>query len=65
MNNALIAIGVFCEDHRDGAYEVADTIGKVEVEMGATSCKVPLATEYIAKIENAGRLGKKRKTIKC
>ena len=36
-----------------------------EVELGGTSCKVPLASEPIAKVEKAGRLGKKRKTIKC
>ena len=33
--------------------------------MGITACKVPLATEYVAKIEAAGRIGKKRKTAKC
>jgi hypothetical protein len=33
--------------------------------MNGTSCKVPLATEYIAKVEEAGRTGKKRKTVKC
>jgi len=33
--------------------------------MHGTSCKVPLATEYIAKIEKAGRAGKKRKSIRC
>ena len=27
--------------------------------MGGTSCKVPLATEYIDKVVNMGRLGKK------
>ena len=33
--------------------------------MGDTSCQVPGALEYIAKIEAAGRLGKKRKTAAC
>jgi hypothetical protein len=47
------------------AKAVAKQIGKVEVEVGNTSCKVPLATEYIAKVEEKGRVGKKRKTIKC
>ena len=37
----------------------------VSVDMGETACKVPLATEYIEKIERLGRVGKKRKTIKC
>ena len=29
--------------------------------MGGTSCKVPLATDYIKKVEDKGRIGKKRK----
>ena len=33
--------------------------------MGETACKVPDAVEYIAKVEKAGRLGKKRKTAMC
>jgi hypothetical protein len=33
--------------------------------MGETECKVPLATEYIAKAEKMGRVGKKKKTMKC
>jgi hypothetical protein len=37
----------------------------VEVDMGGTSCKVPNAVEYIAKVEKAGRLGKKRKSAMC
>ena len=37
----------------------------VEVDMGETSCKVPLAQDMIAKIESMGRVGAKRKTMKC
>ena len=48
----------------DNDEEVED-IEEVEVELGGTSCKVPLATEAIFKAEKAGRAGKKRKTIKC
>jgi len=44
---------------------VAKAIGKVAVDMGDTDCEVPLATEYIAKIEQAGKLGAKRKTAMC
>lgn len=38
-------------------------LGKVEVDLHGTSYKVPLATEYIEKIEKTGRAGKKRKPI--
>jgi hypothetical protein len=34
-------------------------------EAGGTSCKLPFATEVIGKVENAGKIGRKRKTIKC
>jgi hypothetical protein len=47
------------------AKAAAQKIGTVSVDMGDTDCKVPLATSYIAKIESAGRYGKKRKTIRC
>jgi hypothetical protein len=33
--------------------------------MGDTACKVPLAVDYIAKVESMKRVGKKRKTAKC
>ena len=39
--------------------------GKAYSDVGDTACKVPLASEYIAKAEAAGRLGRKRKTAKC
>jgi hypothetical protein len=35
------------------------------VDVGDTACNVPLATAYIEKIEAAGRVGQKRKTIRC
>jgi len=37
----------------------------VEVDMGDTACKVPLALAAIEKIEAMGRVGRKRKTMKC
>lgn len=37
----------------------------VEVDMGDTACKVPDALDVLRKIEAAGRVGKKRKTMKC
>ena len=46
------------------AKKAADAIGEVTVDMGDTACKVPLASDYIAKIEAAGRVGKKRKTAR-
>lgn len=65
MNGFVIAVGSYVMPLSKPAKATAMNIGKVEVDMGDTACKVPLATEYIARVEKAGRLGKKRKTIKC
>ena len=65
MNGFVISAGSYVKPLLKKAKAVAKKIGKVEVEMGETACKVPLATDYIAKIEKSGRVGKKRKTIKC
>ena len=65
MNGFVIAVGSYVKPLAKKAKAVAKKIGKLEVDMGETSCKVPLATEYIAKVEKAGRVGKKRKSAKC
>jgi len=65
MNSFVIAVGSYVEPLLKQAKAAAKQIGDVSVDMGDTSCKVPLATAYIAKIEAAGRIGQKRKTIRC
>ena len=65
MNGFVIAVGSYVLPLMKQAKATAKKLGKVDVEMHGTSCKVPLATEYIEKIEKSGRAGKKRKTIKC
>ncbi|MCG8406325.1 MAG: DNA alkylation repair protein [Phycisphaerales bacterium] len=65
MNGFVIAVGAYVVPLSKQAKATAKKLGKVEVDMHGTSCKVPLATEYIEKIEKSGRAGKKRKTIKC
>lgn len=65
MNGFVIAVGGHVKPLMKQAKATAKKLGKVEVDMGGTACKVPLATEYIEKIETSGRAGKKRKTIKC
>ena len=61
MNGFIIACGSFEPSLNPAAREVAIQIGKVEVEMGGTACKVPLATEYIKKVTDMGKMGVKRK----
>jgi len=65
MNNFVIACGCFVVPLNDAAKKSADKIGEVEVDHGDTSCKTPFAPDYIAKVEKMGRVGKKKKTIKC
>ncbi len=65
MNGFVISVGTYVEPLLKEAKRVARQLGKVEVDMGDTACKVPLAAEYIAKVESMGRVGKKRKTAKC
>lgn len=65
MNGFVIAVGTAVKPLLAKAKASAKALGKVEVEMGGTACRVPLATEVIAKIEAMGRVGKKRKTMKC
>ena len=65
MNGFVISVGAYVKPLLKQAKAAAKEIGDVSVDMGDTACKVPLATAYIAKIEAAGRVGKKRKTIRC
>jgi hypothetical protein len=65
MNAFVIAVGGYVKPLSKQAKAAAQQIGAVSVDVGNTACKVPLATAYIAKIEAAGRLGQKRKTIRC
>ncbi len=65
MNNFVIATAAGVKELTEFATEVAKKIGKVEVDMGDTSCKTPDAVEYIEKIRKRGSIGKKRKTCKC
>jgi 3-methyladenine DNA glycosylase AlkD len=65
MNTFVISVGGYVKPLLKQAKAIARQIGAVKVEVGETACKVPLATEYIEKIEAAGRVGKKRKTMRC
>jgi len=65
MNGFVISVGTYVRPLLKQAKAAAQQIGKVNVDMGGTACKVPRAAEYIAKVETMGRVGKKRKTVKC
>ena len=65
MNGFVIAVGCFVPALTARAKAVAKAIGPVEVDVGDTACQVPAALEYIAKLEKAGRVGKKRASARC
>ncbi len=65
MNGFVIGVGVYIESLTNKALIVAEQVGKVEVNMGRTACKVPLATDYINKAITMEKVGSKRKTARC
>ena len=65
MNGFVIAVGSYVAPLTEASLKAAEAIGKVSVDMGDTSCKVPLATDYILKVRDRGSIGKKRMSAKC
>ena len=64
MNGFVIAIGTYIQELTNKSQKVANTIGKVEVELAGASCKVPLAKDYLLKVIEKDKIGKKRKKIR-
>ena len=65
MNGFVIALGSYVGELTDEALRAGEEIGKVKVDMGNTACKVPFSPDYIRKVADKGRLGKKRKSARC
>lgn len=65
MNGFLIMVGTQIQDLNAMALDIADKIGKVQVDMGGTACAVPDAKSYIHKTTEKVGFGKKKKTAKC
>ncbi len=61
MNSFLISAGIYDPTLTETCKSYAKDIGKVEVYMGKTSCKVPDALPYIEKVEKMNKIGFKRK----
>ncbi|MFD0827132.1 DNA alkylation repair protein [Neobacillus sp. M.A.Huq-85] len=65
MNLFVICVGAYVVSLYNEAMKVAEKIGKVHVDVGKTACKVPLAVDYIQKIDQKGKIGVKKKTCIC
>ncbi|MFA9388200.1 MAG: DNA alkylation repair protein [Prolixibacteraceae bacterium] len=65
MNSFVIAAGVYIPSLTEACKVYGDLLGKVKVDMGGTSCKVPQIRAYIEKVENKGYIGKKKKRAVC
>ena len=65
MNGFVIACGSYVAGLLDKAKVVAAANGKVSVFMGDTDCKVPHAPDYLEKMIQTNRIGKKRKMVRC
>lgn len=65
MNGFVITLGTQLPEFTDKAIAVGKRIGKVEVNVGATACKVPYSPEYIEKVTTRGNIAKKKKTARC
>ncbi len=65
MNSFVISVGISYKPLQYLAIDVANHIGKVNVYLGNTSCKVPLASDYIESSLEKGKDGIKRKSSRC
>ncbi len=65
MNGLVISCGTYIAPLADKAINTAKKVGKVEVDMGDTSCQVPEAESYIIKCRRGAPVAAKRKTVRC
>ena len=65
MNGFVISCGTYMATLADKAITTARKLGKVEVDMGDTACKVPEAETYILKCRRGAPVAPKRKTVRC
>ncbi|SDS59455.1 DNA alkylation repair protein [Opitutus sp. GAS368] len=65
MNGFVIAIGTYVAPLAAKAIATARKLGKVEVDVGDTDCKIPEAEAYILKSRRGAAIAPKRKTVRC
>lgn len=65
MNGFIIACGTYVAPLADTALALAERLGKIQVDMGDTACKVPDAASCILKSRKGGKIPPKRKSMRC
>lgn len=65
MNNFVIAVGVSYLPLHEETKEVAKELGVVNVTEGKTTKVIPSALEAIQTMEEKGKIGFKRKNVRC
>jgi 3-methyladenine DNA glycosylase AlkD len=65
MNGFLIAVGSYVQPLTEFALQTGEKIGPVTADLGDNNCQIPLAPDYIRKVQKRGAIGKKRKSAKC
>ena len=65
MNGFVICCGTYMGPLADKAIATARKLGKVDVDVGDTACKVPDAEDYIIKSRRGAAIAPKRKTVRC
>jgi hypothetical protein len=65
MHNFVIAVGVSYLPLHEEAVKAAEAIGEVQVAAAKGACALPSAVDAIQKMKDKGRLGFKRKAVRC
>lgn len=65
MNGFVIACGTYIAPLAERAIATARKVGKVDVDLGETACRIPDAESYILKSRRGAPVAPKRKTVRC
>lgn len=65
MNNFIIAVGISYLPLHEEALIIAKEVGKIDVFKGKNLCPTNVAAEYIQGAVDKGKLGFKRKNVRC
>lgn len=65
MNGFLIAVGGYVPELKERVVSASENIGKFEVDMGGTACKVPHVPTYLDKLYAREQWKRPKKTVRC